>query len=482
MHCDSWFLACTRGEASPVVEDDDLRVRAVNCDTSIIMTMSKSIIRTDNWNLNPSTKDKFCLQATVDEYRAFCKALSYVILGHWVRLQNVDSKCAAIEKLVHQTKKNPTPKHKYFVKRFWKFPSYLRRAAIEFVWGQVSSYLTWYRTWQSGTRKRKDAKPPVFNPTTSCYPALYSGNLIKFNTDYSIANIKVWNGTDWVWSAIPITSKRRRHLTGKRLSPYLVMSKTKCHLAVPFKIKPIVIKGEAVCAIDVGINTLATAVIVTQNGTVTERKFFHPSADIDRRDRQAAIIRSKARKTKKLHRGFCKSHYRKAKNISLNISHQISKQIIDFAISNSASVIVFEDLKGWKPSCGKKRSGLKQKFHTWMHRRLVQFTTEKFEEQGGLVELVYARGTSSWAYDGSGLLKRSNKKYSIAQFQTGKVYNCDLSAASNIAARYWAYKLKLTCRKDGQLPKGKRPVGKSRIPITLSNLWDREAAYVRFAS
>lgn len=440
--------------------------------------MVKSIIRTDKWNLNPSTEDRICLQATVDQYRAFCKALSYVILGHWVRLQNVDSKCVAIEKLIHQTKKNLAPKHKYFVKRFWKFPSYLRRAAIEFVWGQVSSYLTRYRTWQSGIRKRKDTKPPVFNPTANCYPVLYGGNLIKFNHDYSIANIKVWNGSSWVWSSVKIIAKRNRHLIGKRLSPYLVVSKAKFHLAVPFKVEPIAIKGETVCAIDVGINTLATAVIVTKDGTVTKRKFFHPSADIDRRNRQAAIIRKKARRTKKLHRGFCKSHYRKARNISLNISHQISKQIVDLAMANSASVIVFEDLKGWKPKGGRKRSGLRQKFHTWMHRRLVQFTTEKFEEKGGKVDLVYPRGTSSWAYDGSGKLKRSNKKYSISTFQTGKIYNCDLSAAANIAARYWAYKLKLTRRKDGQLPKGKRPVGKSRMPITLSDLWDREAAIV----
>ncbi|MDJ0532436.1 MAG: transposase [Xenococcaceae cyanobacterium MO_207.B15] len=440
--------------------------------------MVKSIIRTDKWILNPSSYDKIYLQATVGEYRVFCKALSYVILGHWARLQNVDSKCAAIEKLIHQTKKNPIPLHKYFRQRFWKFPSYLRRAAIEFAWGQVSSYLSRYRTWQSGIRKRKDAKPPVFNPIANCYPVLYGGNLIKFNLDYSIANIKVWNGSDWVWSNIKIITKRNRHLIGKRLSPYLVISKAKCHLAVPFKIEPIGIKGKTVCAIDVGINTLATAVIVTEDGTVTARKFFHPSADIDRRDRQAAIIRKKARKTKKLHQGFCKSHYRKAKNISFNISHQISKRIVDFANFNSASVIVFENLKGWKPKGGRKRSGLKQKFHTWMHRRLVQFTAEKFEEVGGKVEFVDARGTSSWAYDGSGKLKRSNKKYSIARFQTGKIYNCDLSAAGNIAARYWAYKLKLTRRKDGQLPKGKRPIGKSRMPITLSDLWDREAAIV----
>lgn len=38
---------------------------------------------------------------------------------------------------------------------------------------------------------------------------------------------------------------------------------------------------------------------------------------------------------------------------------------------------------------------------------------------------------------------------------TGKQYNCDLNASYNIAARYWAWKLKLTRRKDGQLPEDK---------------------------
>ena len=40
--------------------------------------MVQSIIRTDKWNLNPSSEVKSYLQATVEEYRAFGKALSYV--------------------------------------------------------------------------------------------------------------------------------------------------------------------------------------------------------------------------------------------------------------------------------------------------------------------------------------------------------------------------------------------------------------------
>ncbi len=57
---------------------------------------------------------------------------------------------------------------------------------------------------------------------------------------------------------------------------------------------------------------------------------------------------------------------------------------------------------------------------------------------------------------------------------TGKQYNCDLNASYNIAARYWAWKLKLTRRKDGQLPEDKSSPGKPRMPVTLSTLWQRE--------
>lgn len=444
--------------------------------------MSKAIVRTDKWGLQPSPEVRLHLLATVDEYRAYCKALSYVVMGHWPELVEAKSFCAAVERLIHRTSKNPSPKYSYFEQRFYKFPSYLRRAAIEFVKGQVSSYLTRYREWQSGVRKRRDAKPPVFNVDAGCYPALYKGQLVKFDAHLLVAWIKVWNGSDWVWADMPITSKRQRHLTGSIKSPYLVISEKRCHLAVPFGIVPPKWETDVVCAVDVGINTLATASIVCPDGTVLARKFIHPASDIDRRDKQANIIRQKARKTKTLHRGFAKTPYRKAKGINANIAQQVSRQVVNFALEYGASTIVFEDLKGWRPKGGRKRSSLKQKFHGWLHRRLVTLTEQKFQEKGGKVEYVYARGTSSWAFDGSGKVQRSKTQYELATFASGKQYSCDLSASYNIAARYLAYKLKLTRRKDGQVAKGKSSCATPRMPVTLSLLWDWEAAYEREAS
>ncbi|XFB06543.1 hypothetical protein AAGT13_21815, partial [Azotobacter salinestris] len=48
----------------------------------------------------------------------------------------------------------------------------------------------------------------------------------------------------------------------------------------------------------------------------------------------------------------------------------------------------------------------------------------------------------------------------------GKRYNCDLNASYSIAVRYWAWKLKLTRRKDGQLPEDRSSLGKPGMPVT----------------
>jgi IS605 OrfB family transposase len=386
------------------------------------------------------------LEMTVAEYRSFCNALSYVVMGHWVEIAGADSRCAAIEKLIHKTSKNPNPQYSYFGRRFYKFPCYLRRAAIEFVCGQVSSFLTRYRQWQGG--------------------------------------IKVWNGSDWVWVKVQISGLRKRHLLdhSKGLSPSLVVRQGKAHLSVPFKLHPKKLASDLVCAVDVGMNTTATAAIISSGGTVVARRFFHRGIDIDRRDKVLQQVRVKAKQTKKLHQGFCKTLYRRAHGLNHNMAQHISKGIVQFALEHGASVIVFEDLVGWKPKAGHKRSNLKQRFHNWLHRLLVQLTENKFVEVGGSVELVYPRGTSSWAYDGSGQLKRSKQNYALATFQTGKQFNADLNGSYNIGARYWGYKLKLAYRNGCQLSSSKSSGDKQRMPVTLSRLWDREAAHVRSAS
>jgi hypothetical protein len=64
--------------------------------------------------------------------------------------------------------------------------------------------------------------------------------------------------------------------------------------------------------VDLGLNTIAVASIVSPDGTVTARRFFNNfAADIDRRDKRLQAIRHKARltmgKTGKLYKVFALS-------------------------------------------------------------------------------------------------------------------------------------------------------------------------------
>ncbi len=376
------------------------------------------MIRTDKWPMHVDDEQKVLLTNTVKQYRLFCRALSIVILANWPKLANETAMMPAIERLVHPTKKNPHPKHLYFHKKFYKFPSYLRRAAINFAYGQVSSYMTRYGDWLDGNRRSKTDKPPVFNPSAGCFPALYEGQLYQFNQDYSLARLKLWDDKQWLWHDFRIKKTRQRHLRGVIKSPSLIIREKSCHLSVPVELKPLAIPAKnRVCAVDVGINTLATASVITPLGTVEARRFFHPAADIDRRNKRANLIRQKARKTAKLHKGFCKSLYRKARHISEQIAQITSRRLVEFARDNQADVIVLEDLKYWRPRGGRKRTEMRQRFHGWLHRRLATLIEQKFQEMGGKVVYVYPRGTSSWAYDGSGKLKRDPKQYELATFQ-----------------------------------------------------------------
>lgn len=458
------------------------------------------IIRTDKWGLSPTKQQLPHLIDTVTIYRDYVRRLIIIVNAHWKEIAVIDAKQRYVEQLFHQTKDNPHPKYAKFFglgTKLYKFPSYLRRAAINDAIGHVSSFYTRYRDWQGGVRKKKTARPPTLTSTCGVYPDLYKNQCIKIATDFKSAEIKVYKKRDWQWERVKISSLARRHLIPKvkQLSPTLVVKNGRASLSVPYQIpklsKPIT---RRYCGVDLGINTAAVASVINESGDVVARKFIHDGKALDKRDKHLATISRKARQTKKLHKGFAKLHYRKAAKINKNLANQTAKQIINFAIANHATTVVIENLRNWKPRGGRKKSSLKQRFHNWVKGaiadRLEQIGTEYAIE----ISSVNARGTSKYAYDGTGEVKRDRGNYAMGTFQTSKRYAVDLSASYNIAARYIAIKLKLAS-KSGKLLSSRSPGSKPRSWATLSSLWgerdpttqslsaqSRLAAYGSFAS
>ena len=103
------------------------------------------------------------------------------------------------------------------------------------------------------------------------------------------------------------------------------------------------------------------------------------------------------------------------------------------------------------------------------------------------VSRICAWGTSRLAFDGSGRVLRGREadleSYSVCQFRTGKVYNCDLNASYNIGARYYIREiLKSVPVKVRLALEAKVPQAARRSTCTLSVLINLNAELVSMAA
>ncbi|BAZ47365.1 hypothetical protein NIES4102_44110 (plasmid) [Chondrocystis sp. NIES-4102] len=286
-----------------------------------MLAMPKTI-RTDKWDLVSDKHQLLVFSDTVAIYRVYVRRLISIVNLHWKEVARSETKQRYVEQLFHATKDNPNPKYSKFFglgTKLYKFPSYLRRAAINDAIGHVSSFQTRYYDWQGGIRKNRAVSPPRLNTSCGVYPDLYKNQCIKIASDYSQAEIKVYKNNDWQWESVSIGKLARRHLIPgvKQLSPTLIVKNGAASLSVPYQI-PTISKQETLryCGVDIGLNTTAVCSIVDESGLVHARKFIHDGASLDKRDKHLARIRKKASLTKKLHKGFAKLHYRKAGNIN----------------------------------------------------------------------------------------------------------------------------------------------------------------------
>ncbi|MGM0521592.1 MAG: hypothetical protein ACQEQ6_05840 [Pseudomonadota bacterium] len=104
-----------------------------------------SIIRSDTLTLQVTNTDQqAALADTLALYRRLVRDLMTVAYTHWPQVGVCEGNAVVevIEWLIHPTLKRPQVRYTYFAKRYYKFPSYLRRVAIMDAVGQVRSFVT----------------------------------------------------------------------------------------------------------------------------------------------------------------------------------------------------------------------------------------------------------------------------------------------------------------------------------------------------
>ena len=387
-------------------------------------------------------KQNIPIRQTLEIYRQAVSYLTEIYEQVWTELKMIPEakkRFNAAEHLIHTTKKNHARFD--FDIHFPKMPSYLRRAAIQHVLGSVSSYETRLEQWEA-------TGEPSGKPHLTCenhaMPVFYRDVMYREGTEgKDEAYLKLYDGHDWRWFRVCLSHTDmeylRRNWYGKKASaPTLEKRHHKYFLRFSYTeemtLTQTPVKDQIICSVDLGINTDAVCTIMRADGTVLGRKFIDFPSEKDRMYRTLGRIRRFQRKHGAAQTGGRWSYTRR---LNIELSRKIAGAVVKYAWENHVDVIIFEYLE----MNGRISGSKKQKLHLWRKRDIQKRCEYQAHRKGMRISRICAWNTSRLAYDGSGTVLRDRKNHSLCIFQTGKRYNCDLSASYNIGARYFIREL-----------------------------------------
>ena len=387
-------------------------------------------------------KQNIPVRQTMEIYRQAVGYLTEIYAQVWEELRKIPEtkkRFNTAEHMVHMTKKN-TARFDFDL-RFPKMPSYLRRSAIQHALGSVSSYETRLGQWkETGVLSGR----PKLTCRNHAMPVFYRDVMYREGAEgKDEAYLKLYDGHDWKWFRVYLKRTDmeylRRNWKGKKASaPALEKRHRRYFLRFSYTeevtLTKIPVKEQIICSVDLGINTDAVCTIMRSDGTVLGRRFIDHPSEKDRMYRTLGRIRRSQREY-----GSAQTQGRWAytKRLNTELGKKIACAIVRYAEENQADVIVFEYLEMQGKIPGKK----KQKLHLWRKRDIQRRCEHQAHRKRMRVSRICAWNTSRLAYDGSGAVTRDWEDYSLCTFQTGKRYNCDLSASYNIGARYFIREL-----------------------------------------
>ena len=419
------------------------------------------------------------LKPVQDMVRIYRDAVSYLIRvsdERWNDLRSLNSfaRQRVLESLVHHTKNRLFVEYEDFDLRFYKMPCYIRRAAITEAIGAVESYRSRLKAWN----ENPVGNAPGLPQAGFTYPVLYDGNMFEQTGDYS-ARIKVWTRNTWDWMDVTFRKSDAdyilRHCGNRhKLCPAIVKKGRKWELMFPFEeevsLRTVDVKDQKILAVDLGINNACACSVMKSDGTIVGRSMFRLPVQEDCLNH----LLNRVKKAYKQGHKHIPTLWNSIDNVNHVISVETARFIARVAEEYQVDVVVFEklDLSGSKK--GKSR---RDRLHLWKGRDVQSMVISKVHRLGIRVSRVNAWNTSQLAYDGSGYVIRDKNNYSICQFKTGKIYNCDLSASYNIGARYFVREIiKSLPATVGLGISAKVPECTRRSTCTLSTLISLNAA------
>ena len=396
--------------------------------------------------INNTNKLRHIVANTLALYNSALNYVCDVVLKHYDEIKKLNNleRRMYLEHLIHNTKNNIA---KYdFDSRYYKLPSYLLRDIEAKAIGHIFSYKSNLDNYKkerynkiSNGKKFKKREPSLSK--CNLLPSFYKGNMYKMISDNKIA-LKIYEDNDWKYEEFKLKKNDLKYINkinGKRYNPEIKIIGKKIYIKFSFEIEDVKLQNKElnkriICGVDLGVNNDATISIMNYEGTILGRHFINTN--------NKDLMNHLLNKKRKIQRNSGNYKYlrnlhinNKINSINENIVNHTANQIIKICLSYGVDVIVFENLRH-KFKRTKKRS-FRARLHRWRKIAVYNKAYEMAHRNGIRVSTVNPNGTSRYAYDGSGLVERDHDNYSICKFVSGKIYNCDLSASYNIAARYY---------------------------------------------
>jgi IS605 OrfB family transposase len=387
---------------------------------------------------------------TIAIYRQACSFAIRVVLDNWGAISGQpDShlRQQAAERLMIPTRNRDVDLVNNFSAAFYKFPSYLRRQVFTKAIGDVSSHMTRLVQWRElkaateAKGKKFKAEPPTLNDRHNGFPVFYWKNMFQGDLREGLAGgnvnllIKVYRNNDWVWREITVDGrslKNRGISTFEPQAPAIVKRHGGHFLHVPWQGEAKLpslgdMDGVRVCSADLNLGCDAVCVALKSDGTVLSRRFF-------RHDREKDLLYKATGRVAEANResgiGPKPKLWRRITGLNDEIARRVARQIVNFAAENDCHVVVLENLSRMQATGSRRK-----KVHLWRKRTIARLVEAMAHELGMRFSLVNPKNTSKLAFDGSGEASRPLPGKLLA-FRSGKLYNADLNAAYNIAARW----------------------------------------------
>lgn len=349
--------------------------------------------------------------------------------------------------MLHSTRDN-NASYPEFDLRFANMPAYTRRTIIAKALGIVSSYRSNLANWQELTPAQR-GKEPVLGLPERYELTFYDQERKLSSLEKGQIGLKLYDGRSWDWYYFQIAGSDASYLsnlcrTRKMLSPVVEKVRGKYRIRFCFEEEQALVQGKdrlayTVLAVDLGINAAASWCVMTSEGAVHAKGVIRLACEEGRLNHLINRKRLYQRSGKK-----SRCIYRWITDANRRLSIRTTKTLMDIAVLYNVNCIVFEHLDRKGKVRGKK---YRERIHLWRKNDVQKRVELQAHRHGMRISHVCAWGTSKLAYDGSGYTDRHSVfrckhgenvyNYSLCTFPSGKVYNCDLSAAQNIGARFF---------------------------------------------